>query len=80
MRREKWLAQIFRKYLTERKPERIRTKVKVMLSASPSLVFSHKLGPLVSEPSTRISKFYDPTDSEHKFHKARIENWLSIGF
>ena len=51
-----------------------------MLSASPSLVFSHKLGPLVSEPSTRISKFYDPTDSEHKFHKARIENWLSIGF
>ena len=34
----------------------------------------------VSESSTRISKFYDPTDSEHKFHKMRIENSLSIGF
>ena len=29
---------------------------------------------------TRISKFHDPTDSEHKFNKTRIENWLSIGF
>ena len=27
-----------------------------------------------------ISKFHALTDSEHKFHKARIENWLSIGF
>ena len=26
---------------------------------------------------TRISKFFDPTDSEHKFHKMKIENWLS---
>ena len=25
------------------------------------------------------SKFHDPTDSEHKFHKTRIENWLCIG-
>ena len=25
-------------------------------------------------------KFYDPSDSEHKFHKTRIENWLSMGF
>ena len=24
--------------------------------------------------------FYDPTDSEHKFHKTKIENWLSTGF
>ena len=30
-----------------------------------------KLGPpmQVLESSTRISKFYDSTDSEHKFHK-----------
>ena len=74
--------------------------MKMMLSTSPLLVFSHKvhnirfekqirilslltvieLGPPVLESSTRISKFYDPTDSEHKFHKTRIENWLSIGF
>ena len=25
-----------------------------------------------------ISKFYDVTDSEHKFHRTKIENWLSI--
>ena len=30
--------------------------------------------------ATWISKFYDPTDSEHKFHKIKIENWLSTGF
>ena len=33
-----------------------------------------ELGPPVSESSTKISKFHAPTDSEHKFHKARIEN------
>ena len=27
-----------------------------------------------------IPKLYDPTDSEHKFHKTGIENWLRIGF
>ena len=32
------------------------------------------------ESSIRISKFYNLTHSEVKFHKARIENWLSIGF
>ena len=32
-----------------------------------------KLGPPVSESSTRISKVHDPTDSERKFHKTRIE-------
>ena len=26
------------------------------------------------------SKFYEPTDSKHQFHKTRIKNWLSIGF
>ena len=39
-----------------------------------------ELRPPVSESPTSISKFYDPTDSEHKFHKTRIENWQSIGF
>ena len=29
---------------------------------------------------TRISKFYDPSDSEHKFHKMGIKNWLSMDF
>ena len=38
-----------------------------------------ELGPPVSESSTRFSKFYDTTDSEHKSHKTRIENWLSKG-
>ena len=39
-----------------------------------------KLGPPVLEPSTRISYFYAPTDSEYKFHKTGIENCLPIGF
>ena len=39
--REKWLAQIFRKDLTERMLE--RTRMKIMLHASPSSVFSHKV-------------------------------------
>ena len=39
-----------------------------------------KLGLTVSRSSTWISKFYDPTDSEYKFHKTRIKNWLSIVF
>ena len=40
LRREKSLAQIFKKYLTERKLEIIR--IKIMLSASPSLFFNTK--------------------------------------
>ena len=43
MRREEWSAQIFRKYLTEKKLERTRTRIKNFLSASPSSVFSHKV-------------------------------------
>ena len=39
-----------------------------------------ELGPPVSESSTKISKFHAPTDSEHKFHKARIENLPPIEF
>ena len=34
-----------------------------------------ELGPPVSESPTKISKFHAPTDSEHKFYKARIKNW-----
>ena len=41
VRKEKWLAQIFRKDLTERKLE--KTRIKMMLSSFPSLVFSHKV-------------------------------------
>ena len=41
VRREKWLVQIFRRDLTERKLE--RTRIKIMLSASPSLGFSYKV-------------------------------------
>ena len=37
VRREKWLVQIFRRDLTERQLE--RTRIKIMLSASPSSVF-----------------------------------------
>ena len=43
MRRGKWLAQIFRKDLTERKLERTRTRIKIMLSVSSSSVSLHKL-------------------------------------
>ena len=30
----------------------------------------------VPKSSTRISTFYAPTDSEHKFNKTEIKNWL----
>ena len=40
---EKWLAQIFRKDFTETKLEITRTRIKIMLSTSLSLVFSHKV-------------------------------------
>ena len=45
-----------------------------------SIITVIELGPPVSKSSTRISKFYAPTDSEQKFHKTGIENWLPIGF
>ena len=41
VRREEWLAQIFRKYLTEKTLERTRTRN--FLSASPSSVLSHEV-------------------------------------
>ena len=43
VRREKWLAQIFRKNLTERKLERTRARIKIILSGSPSSFFSLKV-------------------------------------
>ena len=39
-----------------------------------------ELGLPVSEPSTGSQNFPPPTDSEHKFHKMGIKNWLLIGF
>ena len=33
-----------------------------------------ELGPPVLKSLSRISKFYIPTDSEHKFNKKEIEN------
>ena len=57
-----------------------------MFSASPLFHFHTKftyqkyaiikLTPPRAESSTKVSKFHPPTDSEPKFHKARIENWL----
>ena len=37
-------------------------------------------GPPMSESSTKISKFHWFSDSQWKFHKTRIENWLPIRF
>ena len=34
----------------------------------------------MSEFSSKISYFYALTDSEHKFHKTGVENWLPVGF
>ena len=39
-----------------------------------------ELGPPVSESSTKTSKVHAPTDSKHKFYKARIKNWPPIKF
>ena len=54
VRREEWLAQIFRKYLTDRKLERKTTRIKIILSASTSLVFSHKVNNIRFEKQLRI--------------------------
>ena len=53
-RREKWLAQIFRKYLTERELERTRTRIKLMHSASPTSFFSHKVHNIRFKKQIRI--------------------------
>ena len=37
-----------------------------------------ELGLPVWKASTRISKFYAHTDSEHKFNKTGIENWIAL--
>ena len=44
------------------------------------IVTVNELGPLVFESSSRISKVYATTDSEHKFNKTEIKNWLPIGY
>ena len=53
-KQKKWLAKIFRKDLTEPKLERARTRMKITLSASPSLVFSLKVHNIRSEKQIRI--------------------------
>ena len=52
VRRKKSLVQIFRKDLTERNLE--NTKMKIMLSASPSLFFLHKVHNVRFEKQIRI--------------------------
>ena len=37
-------------------------------------------GSLVLESSTRVSGYFAPTDSEHKFNKTENENWLPLGY
>ena len=54
MRREKWLAQILWNDLTERKLERTTTRIKVILSASLSSAFLHKLHNIRFEKQIRI--------------------------
>ena len=39
-----------------------------------SILTINELGPPVLESLTRISKFYAPAGSEHKFNKTEIEN------
>ena len=53
VRRVKWLAQIFRKDLTERNLEKTKMKKK-MLSTSPSSAFSHKVQSIRLEKQIRI--------------------------
>ena len=52
--KKKGLAKTFRKDLTEPKLERARTRMKITLSASPSLVFSLKVHNIRSEKQIRI--------------------------
>ena len=81
VRRKNWLAQIFRKDLTERKLERTRIRNNVFShkvyviglekASTYSVLAVIELGSPVSESSPRISKFYDHTDSEHKFNERK---------
>ena len=53
-REEKWLAQFFRKELTETKLERKRARIKIIRSAFSSWVFSHKVHNIRFEKQIRI--------------------------
>ena len=65
-RREKWLAQ----------------RLGFSTQSSQYQIWKANTYSVITHGTNRTwtTKFYDPTDSEHKFHKTRIENWLSIGF
>ena len=54
--------------------------IKMKIVNKHSLWMAIEPGQPVSESSTNISKFHAHTDSEHKFHKARIKNWPPIEF
>ena len=54
VRRQEWLVQIFRKVLTERKLRKTRSRIKIMLSASPSPVFSLKVHNIKFEKEIHI--------------------------
>ena len=53
VRREKWLAQVFMTYLTERKLKRTRTRIK-MFSVSPSSAFAYRVLNTKLEKQARI--------------------------
>ena len=54
IRRQEWLVPIFRKVLTERKLGKTRSRIKIMLSASLSSVFSHKVHNIKFEKEIHI--------------------------
>ena len=58
----------------------IKFTISELKSKKYSILTVNELGPPVLESSARISIFYAPTDSEHKFNKKEIENWLPIGY
>ena len=50
--------------------------IKIEKQIKYSILTINELGPPLLESPASISKFYAPTDSEHKFTKTEIENWL----
>ena len=57
-----------------------RIGVRTKIVNKDSIRTAIELGPPVSESLIKISKFHGPTDSEHKFHEARIKNWSPMEF
>ena len=57
-----------------------RIGVRTKIVNKDSIRTAIELGSPVSESLIKISKFHGPTDSEHKFHEARIKNWSPMEF